>query len=289
VRIPVVQGERTRGDRNREVGMLEIRPRDIRIDLPAGTEVEVTFEIDTSSLVTVVADVPLVQAQFEAEINLHNVRTATAQALEIQLREVEDRLSSLSGSASSPDAQRRLQKLDDESAVTTARDQVRTAKVDVGAAAAAEDRLRDLQAELDDIEDAAGLPALVQQLQGILEEAAGLVDQSGTPADRQELSEARRRAQDAIDAGDAAAMRAQIDRIGTLLVRLEQRSPDWPVKLFYALIEVLPPSSQVNSLIREGKQAISGRDTRLLDAVNQRLYRLMPQAEQEKFIGVVKA
>ncbi|MCU1685289.1 MAG: Hsp70 protein [Amycolatopsis sp.] len=289
VRIPVVQGERSRGDRNREVGMLEIRPRDIRIDLPAGSEVEVAFEIDTSSLVTVVAVVPLVEAQFEAEINLDNVRPATVQALEVRLREVEDRFSSLTASALSPEAQRRLQKLDGENALQTVRDQVRMAKVDVGAAAAAEDRLRDLEAELDDIEDAAGLPALVRQLQGLIEEAAGLVEQSGSPADRQELTEARRRSQDAIDSGDAAAMRTQVERVGTLLVRLEQRSPDWPVKLFYGLIEVLPPSTQVNSLIREGKQAISARDTRLLDAVNQRLYRLMPQAEQEKFIGVVKA
>jgi molecular chaperone DnaK len=292
IRIPVVQGERSRGDRNREVGMLEIRPRDVRIDLPAGSEVEVTFEVNTSSLVTVVADVPLVQAQFEAEIDLDNVRTTAPQALQVQLNDVERRLDTLRGNAmtsESVEAQQRLDKLDDESAVMTARDQVGASKVDFGAAAAAEERLRDLQAELDDIEDAVELPALTQQLRDMLDEAAEMVDQAGTPSDRQELGQLRRRAQEAIDARDSVAVRAQIDRVATFLFELERRSPDWPVKLFYGLQEMLPISGQASALVQEGKQAIAARDPRALDAVNQRLIRLLPQEEQEKVIGLRKA
>jgi molecular chaperone DnaK len=292
IRIPVVQGERSRGDRNREVGMLEIRPRDIRIDLPAGSEVEVTFEVDTSSLVTVVADVPLVQAQFEAEIDLDNIRTTAPQALQVQLNEVEGRLSTLRGTAvgsESVEADHRLAKLEEEHAVTIARDQVRAAKVDVGAAKAAEERLRDLQADLDDIEDAVQLPTLVQQLRDMLEEAADMAEQVGTAQDRKELGELRRRAQDAIESRDPVAVRAQVERTATFLFELERRSPDWPVKLFYALQDMLPLSGQASALVREGKQAIASRDTRALDAVNQRLIRLLPQDEQEKIIGLRKA
>ncbi|WP_367127966.1 Hsp70 family protein [Saccharothrix sp. HUAS TT1] len=292
VRIPVVQGEHDRGDRNRQVGVLEIRPRDVRIDLPAGTEVEVTIEMDTSGLVTVVADVPLVQAQFEAEINVLEVRTLAPDVLRGQLDEVETRLGALRSKAttsSSAQAQQRLDKLDDESAVLTARDQVGAAKVDTGAAAAAEERLRDLQAELDDIEDALELPTLTHQLHAMLEEAAELTEQTGTPADRQELGELRRRSADAIDSGDLAAVRAQIERVGTFLLELERRGPDWPVKLFYALQGMVPPSTQASALVREGSRALASRDARTLDAVNQRLIRLLPQEEQEKVIGLRKA
>ncbi|GAB2967222.1 Hsp70 family protein [Saccharothrix stipae] len=292
VRIPIVQGERNRADRNRAVGVLEIRPRDVRIDLPAGTDVEVTFDVDASSVVTVVADVPLVQAQFDAEINLSDLRPVAPEVLREQLDGMESRLDSLREKAttsSSAEAQQQLDRLDDESAVMTARDQVDAAKVDAGAAAAAEERLRHLQAELDDVEDALELPTLSHQLQAMLEEASALADQSGTPADRQEVVELRRRARDAIDSRDLAAVRAQIERVGTFLVELERRGPDWPVKLFYALQDMVPPSGQATALVREGSRALAARDSRTLDAVNQRLIRLLPQAEQDKVIGLRKA
>ncbi|WP_405796722.1 Hsp70 family protein [Streptomyces sp. NBC_01506] len=287
IRIPVIQGERSRADRNRGVGMLEIRPRDIRIDLPAGSEVEVTVEVDRSSMVTVIADVPLVQAQFEAEIDLDNIRTTDPEELRDVLDEAEGRLAALRGfvaDAGSSDAERRLAKLDEERTVSTARDQVEASTVDVGAAAAAEERLRDLQAELDDIADAVGLPGLVRDLRAALAEADELVRQHGDAADRQELAAIRSRADEAIDAQDSVAVRGLIDRTGSLLFELERRSPDWSVKLFYTLQDMLRSSGQAGPLIQEGQRAIAANDRQGLDAVNQRLYRLLPKDEQDKVV-----
>ncbi|GAA2428813.1 Hsp70 family protein [Streptomyces macrosporus] len=291
LRIPIVQGEHDRADRNRQVGMLEIRPRDVRIDLPPGTEVEVTFEVDTSSLVAVVADVPLVQTQFEAEIDLDDVRTPDADALRAALDEAEERLASLRGTAASgdsPDARRRLDRLEEEDALTTVREQVRAASVDAGAAVTAEERLRDLYAELDDIEAAAELPVLVGELRRLLDEASALVDAAGTAADRRELTDLRERTRDAAAAEDAAAVRRLTERAGTLLLELERRGPDWPVKLFHALREAVPPSRQVDSLVGEGMRAIAAGDRHGLDGVNQRLIRLLPRDAQDRIIGLVK-
>ncbi|MEV0779092.1 Hsp70 family protein [Streptomyces sp. NPDC050428] len=292
IRIPVIHGERSRADRNRTVGMLEIRPRDIRIDLPAGSEVEVTVEVDRSSMVTVVADVPLVQAQFEAEIDLDNIRTKDPEALRGDLDEAEERLRVLRGSvadAGSADAERRLAKLDEERSVSTARDQVEAAAVDNGAAATAEERLRDLQAELDDIADAVGLPGLVRDLRAALAEADELVRQYGDTADRQELAAIRSRSDEAINAQDSVAVRGLIDRTGSLLFELERRSPDWSVKLFYTLQEMLRSSGQAGPLIQEGQRAIAANDRQGLDAVNQRLYRLLPKDEQDKVVWLGRA
>lgn len=292
IRIPVIQGERTRADRNRGVGMLEIRPRDIRIDLPAGSEVEVTVEVDSSSMVTVVADVPLVQAQFEAEIDLDNIRTTDPEELRKALEQAEQRLGALRGfvsDAGSADAERRLNKLDEERTVSTARDQVDASTVDVGAAAAAEERLRDLEAELDDIADAVGLPGLVRDLRAALSEADELVRQHGDAADRQELAAIRTRADEAIDAQDSVAVRGLIDRTGSLLFELERRSPDWAVKLFYTLQDMLRSSGQAGPLIQEGQRAIAANDRQGLDAVNQRLYRLLPKDEQDKVVWLGRA
>jgi len=121
IRIPVVQGERLRADRNRSVGTLEIRPGDVRIDVPAGSEIEVTFEIDSSNLVTVVADVPLIQEQFEAEIDLDNVRAPSPAVLAEILSDAERRLTAARDSADatgSADAEVRLARLDEEGTLT---------------------------------------------------------------------------------------------------------------------------------------------------------------------------
>jgi molecular chaperone DnaK len=291
IRIPVVQGERGRADRNRSVGMLEIRPVDVRIDLPAGSEVEVTFEVDASNLITVVADVPLIQTQFEAEIDLDNVRTPSSEVLNAGLSDAERRVEDAHTASDVPDVRRRLEKLDEEGALTTAREQVRAAATDAGAAATAEDRLRDLHAQLDDIEDAAALPTLERELREALADAAELVDRAGSAGDRQELGELRTRADEAIAKHDAAALRTETERVGRLLIQLESRQPGWAVRLFYALAAeeaVLRPAAQARSLIREGEQALAVGDERSLETVNQRLIRLLPQEEQNKIIGLVK-
>ncbi|MFC4009977.1 Hsp70 family protein [Nonomuraea purpurea] len=283
--IPVLQGERTRGDRNRKVGMLEIRPKDLMIDLPAGSDVEVTFEVDTSSLVTVVADVPLAQIQFEAMINLTDVKTPSPELLNGMLSDAEQRLTSLRRLVStdrSGAAARQLDRIDEEGAVTTAREQVSAAKVDAGAAATAEERIRNLQADLDEVEEAAQLPALAQELEGLLAEATELVDRLGDAADRQELAEVRRRGKEAIQEQDSAAIRALIERAQTLLIEVERRSPDWPVKLFAVLQTAVPSHGQVSALIREGKRAIANGDMQALEAVNQRLFRLLPKDQRDK-------
>ena len=292
IQIPVVQGERLRADRNRSVGTLEIRPGDVRIDLPAGSEIEVTFEVDSSNLVTVVADVPLIQEQFEAEIDLDNVRAPSASALEEILTDAEMRLAAARETANgSPDAQQKLARLEEERALPTAREQVRAASTDVGAAATAEDRLRDLHAELDDIEDAANLPAMIRDLQDSLADGDELVRRSGDADERKELAELKRRADDAIQAKDSGAIRSLQERVGQFLVRIESHQPGWSVKLFYALKneqDVLRPASQAKALIREGEQAMASGDERGLSSVNQRLIRLLPQDEQSKVIGLVK-
>ncbi|MEJ3745436.1 Hsp70 family protein [Actinomycetes bacterium KLBMP 9797] len=292
VRIPVVQGERDRADRNRQVGMLEIRPLDVRIDLPAGTEVEVTFEVDTSNLVTVVADVPLIQAQFEAEINLDEVRTPQADELATALAEAEQRMAALRESRASdvPEVRDKLQRLDEEGALTTAREQVRAAGVDAGAAASAEARLREVQAHLDDIEEAADQPALVRELRDLLAEVAGLVSQVGHPADQKALTELEQRAADAIASGSSVRIKAETERVTEFLVELERRQPGWSLRLFYALCEHegrMRPSGEARTLIREGKDAVAAGDERALDAVNTRLVRLLPREEQPKIIGLV--
>jgi len=286
IRIPLVQGERRRGDRNQEVGMLVIRPRDLSIDLPQGSEVEVTFTATTSNLLTAVADVPLLDAQFEADIDFSGTHAPAQEVLEVVLLDTQERLDALRPEViDSPDAQRLLDKLDQEDAMAIVREQVRAAAVDPSAAKYAEDRLRDVQADLDDIEDKLRFAELAQDLQDLLNDAERLVDRTGSRADRQELGRLADRAREAIRSQEAAAVRTQTDQLVEFVVELERRSPDWPVKAFYSLVRHVPPSAAADSLMSEGKRAVSAGDLRAVTNVNRRLAELIPAAERKSHIG----
>jgi molecular chaperone DnaK len=291
VRIPVVQGERERADRNRPMGVLEIRPRDIPRDLQSGSEVEITFEVDTSGLVTVFADVPVIDAQFEATINLNDITAPDPSVLRAKLASVEDRFESVREVAEqtgASDAKRLVEQFEQERAIDTAADQVQAASTEPAAGAAAEDRIRELHARLDVIESAAELPALEQQLRQLVSSAQDVVRRTANPSDADELATLERRAEEAIAARNANAMRAQIDRALSLLIDLERRDPNWPIKLFYLLLDVLPPSAQTAALSEEGKTAIGQRDSATLDAVNQRLLRLLPEKQKDMVIDLVR-
>jgi len=292
IQIPVVEGERARTDRNREVAMIEIRPRDVRIDLPAGSDVEVTIEIDKSRLVTVVADVPLVQAQFEAEIDLSNVRAPSADVVQERLGEVESRLARLRTSAEtvgSSSARQRLTKLEEEGAVESAREEARRARVEAGAARASEESLRNLQAELDDVEDAVQLPGLLSELREAVDECADLVDRSGQADDRRELADLQSRARTAIEDEDPVGARKQLDRARGFLFDLLRRGPEWDLTLFYMLRDMrqeLQPTARADALIQEGEQAIAAGDRHAVAGVNERLRRLIPPDVPDPVGGV---
>ncbi|AKH84007.1 2-alkenal reductase [Streptomyces sp. CNQ-509] len=284
IRIPLLEGERARAERNTRVGQLEIRPRDVRIDLPAESEVEVTFEIEASSREALVtAHIPLVQQQFEATINRTELRAPEQHELAGRLRDLEQRLRGLKDDAASEHAEQagaRLRKLEEHRPLTQLGREVEAADVDTGAAVTSERRMRDLEAELDDIEEAIEIPGLERRLWDVLGACEGIITQvGGTPADRRELENLRGRA--SAPDGDAtpAELRKLVKRAEEFQVELLRRTDEWDFVVFNALVEMrdsMHPSHQAAAAIRDGRRAMAVGDRGAIAAVNQRLRRLLP-------------
>ena len=71
LKIPVVEGELPRrADRNHLIGTLEIPAEGLNRDLPAGSDIELTIDIDQSRLVRTKAYVPLLDEEFESVVKL---------------------------------------------------------------------------------------------------------------------------------------------------------------------------------------------------------------------------
>ena len=59
LKVPLIQGESERADRNKIIGILCIHAEHITRDIPAGTEIQVTLAVDEFSRTTARGYVPL--------------------------------------------------------------------------------------------------------------------------------------------------------------------------------------------------------------------------------------
>ncbi len=295
IRIPIVEGEHKRADRNHQVGLIEIRPKDVRIDLPEGSDVEVTVEVDESRRVTVVVDVPLVDEQFEAVIDLSSVRPPAVRDLERELRAVRQRLEELRASArtsGSAQARKRLDRLDEEHLLEGAQDEVRAATEDSGSASAADQRLREIQAELDEVEADVGLPLRLAALSEGIDRCRELVGRVGDDRDRAELAEFGRR-RDLLSRADPdpKAVDELILRAAEFERDLMNRDGTLDIAIFYYFRthrHELGSPTEVRRLIAEGEAAIRRNDWQALPAVNDGLRRLLPPSAPDPVDGGIQ-
>ncbi|KAB8157447.1 Hsp70 family protein [Streptomyces sp. 3MP-14] len=284
IKIPLLEGERRRADRNTRVGLLEIRPRDVRIELPAQSEVEVTFEIQASSReVLVTADIPLVQQQFEATINRSDLLAPEHDELVDRLHDLEARVGVLRDQADdvhAEQAQRALEDLGEQRAVPQLRKEVDAAAVDTGAAVTSDRRIRDLEAQLDDIEESIEVPGLQRELWELLGVCQDIIEQTGGGhSDRAELQTLRDRASTLGDDATPADLRRLIERASEFQVELLRRTDQWDFLVFSSLESMrdqMSSRSQADAAILEGRQAIASGNRRALAGVNERLRRLLP-------------
>jgi molecular chaperone DnaK len=299
IRIPLLEGERRRADRNTRVGLLEIRPRDLRIDLPAESEVEVTFEIQAGSReVLVTAEIPLVRQQFEAKINRSELLPPEHHELVDRLHDLEQRARGLQDQAEetyAEQARAQLADLSEQKTLPHLRKEVDAAAVDTGAAVTSERRIRDLEAQLDDIEEAIEIPGLQRELWDLLGACEDLIEQvGGGPSDRRELQNLRGRASTLSEDATPGDLRRLIKRAQEFHVELLSRTDQWEYLVFNALVERrddMFSRSQADEAIRAGRNAMAAGDRIALAGVNERLRRLLPPgaaADVDRKTGGVK-
>jgi molecular chaperone DnaK len=187
VRIPVVEGEQERANRNREIGALELDSSMVRRDLPQGSDVEVTLRISESRTLTLEAYFPLLDDEKTIQLKVEKSEANPAEIIKTLSTE-KARLEALkdkAGDAGETDLVEELEKLEDD---RERDDAAIAAKVDPAAAEKAQARVLELQLKLDAAEERLKWPALVCEARDLQEKLKDLAEEHGTSAHRDKVN-----------------------------------------------------------------------------------------------------
>lgn len=274
LKIPVVEGESQKADRNRLQDSLEIQATDIKRDLPAGSEVEVTLLIDADRKIKAKAYVPLLDEEFECDINIAN-RPIEAEGLQKELQQEQKRLSALSKNA---DDSEEMVSAEDE--MEELEDIVDAASDDSVSAKKAEARLLEMKIALDKIEGGALMPSLVKEAHEALDELDGLIAAHGDADQRSRAGRLRDEVDELSGNNNADRLRKKIEQIADLHREVLFAQPAFWVAMFEHTVEQKPQmrdQALAGRLIDQGRQCIDHGNVQGLRTAVAQLMDLLPR------------
>lgn len=288
VKVPVVEGQYQRADRNKLIGTLEIRADNLRRDIPAGSTVEVTLEVNESRLVKASAYIPLVDQEFEVELSLVG-HTPDIAALKEDLEREKRRLEAARQKAESTgdESARRLllQKVDGENMVENIEDSLEAASGDRDAADKAQNRLIDLKVAIDQVEDQLEWPSLVAEAENQLTNSRNVINEVGDAEAKRRLTQLEGEMRQAIQAHDVDRLRQVMEEINNMTVQILVGRPEFWVGFFQHLQErraYMRDRAQADALFAQGNQAIQNNDLARLQAAVRQLLALLPVEQQQE-------
>ncbi|HZZ84901.1 MAG TPA: Hsp70 family protein [Anaeromyxobacteraceae bacterium] len=283
IRIPVVEGDSPRADRNRRIGVLEIKAHQVKRDVPAGSDVEVTLDMDESRLLRVKAYVPVLDEDFEDVITLGYEKTDAAEvakALEAEKRRLED-VRKKAEATDDDDATEAIARIDAERMVFQVEGGLVAASGDPDAAQKARNRLGDLRAALDQVEDAVEWPAMVAEADRMTSAAREVLKEHGERGDLGAIEAHEAEIKAAVQAKDPDILRRRLDELRGTVFRILDRKGIMQVMWFrnlLGMIDQMRDRSLAEQLVARGRRAMDGNDVEGMRAVNRQLAGLLPTA-----------
>ncbi len=298
VRVPVVEGEYEKADRNHLIGHIEVTSELIKRDLRAGDEVEVELEIDTSRLLTTRIYSIALQKEIDGTLTL-KTKTLDTEHLEARTREIKSRLERAKQAAlatGDPKALSLLNDLDNDGIVHDINKLQNAAAADPSARDEWEKRLRELNAWIDDVEIAVEIPVLIAEAQQILTCTQQIVERNGTVVDKQNFQ--------ALQRDLLATMRAHIDnpeelhRKSRLMedfgLQISTQMPEFWIDQLAQLelhdIRAFTDPDQARDLLTQGRRAINSGELEKLKSAVKQLWQLIvrePSASQRGYGGTL--
>jgi len=284
LRIPVVEGNEEKADWNRKLGELVISGSQIRRDVPAGSDLEVTLHAKGPGAILAKAYVPLLDEEFEAIID-YDRKELNVKDLRRQFEAESKRLKSLTAKANDAEdegAGNLLESVPDMEVIDGLLD---TAKGDPDSAKKAEKRLIELRIHLDKAEDLLKWPALVTEAKTALDDLDELIEKHGDDTHRDQSAKFRDQIKDLITQKRTEPLRKKVAQVSDLRLEILLAQPGWWVGYLEYLIErqgKMNDQDSAERLINQGRLAISKNNLQGLRSAVVQLLDLLPKEVQDE-------
>jgi molecular chaperone DnaK len=298
LRIPVCEGEASKADRNRRVGELQISGDNISRDLPEGSEIEVTLEMDASRILKVRAYVPMLDGDFEANLSL-GVSARDTRVVREEVATERERLREIIGKAlavGDASGARRLQSIESGELVAELDVLAKDAEL-VDAAQKCEHRLLELRCAIDEVADKLEWPGLVAEAHELTERLVDEASRTPQPQLKKQVDLMTRELAKIIDANNIDDLRVKLRQATSLYWRLLSAQPAFWLYQFHEAekgVASTTDQARASRLCDQGRAFVSQNNVEGLTNVVRELWKLMPAdaVEQRKRgyqSGVVKA
>jgi molecular chaperone DnaK len=287
-RVPIVEGERSRADRNRYVGSIELLGHQLKRDLPAGVDVEITMEVTEPGKIQTKAFIPFLDEEVDTLLELKKLQPdpeTLRQEVEYERKRLAE-VRSQAARTSEPKASRVLDQIDREDMEREIDTGLAAARVDPDAADKAQNRLLDLKVAVDEIQELLEWPNLLAETEKQLQQLRQLVQTRGNPSQKQNFDSLETEVRKAMAQRDPDLLKSRLADAGTIAaqVLLEdyQTLVAWFMLLQTMKAQMTDPA-QADQWFAQGQRAINGNDKTALQTAVIQLHKLLPRAQQAAF------
>lgn len=286
LRVPVIEGDSEKADRNRKVGDLIITGTNIRKDLPAGSDMEVTLRIDESRIVVVTAYFPLLDEEFSAKIGM-GTQVADAVFLKTDFDAEMKRFRDVRSKAEAADgatASELVQNVENSPLMIEVKETLAAAIGDAGAAAKCENRLLQLKVKLDEAADALEWPMLVKDAKEWIGFLTTAVTKHANEQQKQRAEILIREAEESIRGNKAEQLRKKTELLTKLYFELITAQPGWWVARFQEMEkerDKITDQDRGARLLDQGRDCIAKNNFTGLQNVVRQLWDITPKEVSE--------
>ncbi|MHB2149965.1 Hsp70 family protein [Calditrichota bacterium LG25] len=290
IRIPVVEGEnQRRADRNRLIGYLEIPSNKIERTVPAGSEIEITIEIDRSRIMKTKAYIPILDTEYEEVINLEKTKSDPDKLyseFEREKKRLEDIKKKIKIIKTGDEtAKEILEQIENEQILHEIESALDSVKEDRDSVDRCQNRLLDLEVALDKAEDALEWPALMVEAKEGMKNTEEIVTKYGNTSEKQAFLVLEEELNHAMRSHEPDLLRQKIDQMEDLRFAILREQPGFWVSWFEYLVEMddkMTDHLRAKELIAEGRRAIANNDLERLKSTVKQLISLLPPDQQEE-------
>ena len=279
LRIPVVEGNEEKADWNRKLGELEIIGTQIRRDVPAGSDIEVTLHAKEPGTLLAKAYIPLLDEEFEAGID-YNTKDPEQCQLQTQYDAEIKRRENLTAKAQNAKNDSVSELLDKVPDMKEIEDLLAASQGDPDSAHKAEKRLLELRIQLDKAEALLKWPSLVVEANKALAEMDELVEEHGNEDHRKQAAALRSQIGELIEQERPEPLRKKMEQAVDLHRGLLFEQPGFWLRLFNYLVDErgkMSDSKNAERIINQGRQYINSGNVQGLRKTVAQLLELLPR------------